>query len=82
MSNNENIPRIDLENFEDPQFTDSKYVLTSPRSLEACSRLKILPVDLLHKSRAEFLERFKKLPPSKIEELYIRSEEKRRACES
>uniref|UniRef100_A0A5K4FBI2 Uncharacterized protein n=2 Tax=Schistosoma mansoni TaxID=6183 RepID=A0A5K4FBI2_SCHMA len=78
MSNNQNIPRIDLENFEDPQFTDSKYVLTSPRSLEACSHLKILPVDLLHKSRAEFLERFKKLPPSKIEELYLRSEEKRR----
>ncbi|CAI2730344.1 unnamed protein product [Schistosoma spindalis] len=78
MSIKQNIPRIDLENFEDPQFTDSKYVLTSPRSLEACSHLKILPVDLLHKSRAEFLERFKKLPPSKIEELYIRSEEKRR----
>ncbi|CAH8516868.1 unnamed protein product [Schistosoma turkestanicum] len=78
VSNNDEIPRIDLENFEDPRFRDSKYVLTSPRSLEACANLGIPPVDLLHKSRAEFLERFKKLPPSKIEELYIRSEEQRR----
>jgi len=33
------MPRIDLMNFEDPQFEEGKYVLTSPRSLEACSRL-------------------------------------------
>lgn len=32
---------INLLNFEDPQFEDSKYILTSPRSLEACSRLNI-----------------------------------------
>ncbi|KAK4470325.1 hypothetical protein MN116_005890 [Schistosoma mekongi] len=77
-SNGLRIPRIDLENFEDSQFKYSKYVLTSPRSLEACSLLGIPPVDLLHKSRTEFLQHFKKLPPSKIEELYIKSEEQRR----
>jgi len=30
---------IDIYNFEDPQFANSKYVLTSPKSLEACCRL-------------------------------------------
>ena len=33
--------QINLYNFEDPQFEDSRYVMTSPRSLEACSRLGI-----------------------------------------
>jgi len=32
---------IDLFNFEDEKFEGSKYILTSPRSLEACSRLGI-----------------------------------------
>ena len=32
---------IDLNNLDDPRFEDSKYVLTSPRSLEACSALSI-----------------------------------------
>ena len=31
--------QIDLYNFEDPRYECSKYVLTSPRSLEACSKL-------------------------------------------
>lgn len=35
------MPKIDLMNFEDPQFEEGKYVLTSPRSLEACSRLGV-----------------------------------------
>jgi hypothetical protein len=33
--------KIDLYNFDHIDFADSKYVLTSPRSLEACSRLDI-----------------------------------------
>ncbi|XP_013398820.1 coiled-coil domain-containing protein 177 isoform X4 [Lingula anatina] len=45
---------IDLYNFEDPKFEDSRYVMTSPRSLEACSRLGIKPVELLYKPLAEF----------------------------
>ena len=32
---------IDLFNFDDEKFEGSKYILTSPRSLEACSRLGI-----------------------------------------
>lgn len=50
------VPKIDLLNFEDPQFEEGKYVLTSPRSLEACSRLGVKPVDLLYKPLAEFQE--------------------------
>ncbi|XP_052245912.1 coiled-coil domain-containing protein 177-like [Dreissena polymorpha] len=50
------MPCIDLMNFEDPQFEEGKYVLTSPRSLEACSRLGVKPVDLLYKPLAEFQE--------------------------
>ena len=33
--------KIDLFNFDHIDFADSKYVLTSPRSLEACARLNI-----------------------------------------
>lgn len=33
--------KIDLYNFDHIDFADSKYVLTSPRSLEACARLGI-----------------------------------------
>ncbi|XP_041366599.1 coiled-coil domain-containing protein 177-like isoform X2 [Gigantopelta aegis] len=48
--------KLDLYNFEEPQYEGSKFVLTSPRSLEACSRLGIKPVDLLYKPLAEFQE--------------------------
>lgn len=34
-------PKIDLYNFDHIDFADSKYVLTSPRSLQACARLNI-----------------------------------------
>ncbi len=33
--------KIDLYNFDHIDFADSKYVLTSPRSLQACARLNI-----------------------------------------
>jgi hypothetical protein len=35
------IPLISIENFDDPLFKDSKYILTSPRSLLACEQLGI-----------------------------------------
>ncbi|CAF2737116.1 unnamed protein product [Rotaria sp. Silwood2] len=41
--------KIDLYNFDHIDFADSKYVLTSPRSLEACARLNIKPTTLLPK---------------------------------
>jgi len=33
--------KIDLYNFDHSDFVDSKYFLTSPRSLQACARLNI-----------------------------------------
>ncbi|XP_065896692.1 coiled-coil domain-containing protein 177-like [Dysidea avara] len=46
---------IDLYNYEEPQNSRSRYILTSPRSLEACSRLGIKPVDLISKSYEQFV---------------------------
>lgn len=45
---------IDLYNFEDERFSSEDYVLTSPRSLEACRRLLIKPAELLYKPLAAF----------------------------
>ncbi|XP_064647902.1 coiled-coil domain-containing protein 177-like [Lineus longissimus] len=47
---------IDLYDFEDPKYEDSKYVLTSPRSLEACARVGVKPMELLYKPLADFQE--------------------------
>jgi len=41
--------RLNLYNFDKPDAENSRYVLTSPRSLEACSRLKVKPLTLLPK---------------------------------
>lgn len=50
---NETNQRIDLDNFESSEFVNSKYILTSPRSLEACSRLRLKPAELVHKSMVD-----------------------------
>ncbi|XP_067847074.1 coiled-coil domain-containing protein 177 [Heptranchias perlo] len=42
--------RLDLDNFNTAEAEGSRYVLTSPRSLEACARCGVKPVELLHKS--------------------------------
>ncbi|XP_072104330.1 coiled-coil domain-containing protein 185-like [Mobula birostris] len=42
------LPHLDLSNFESPRAArGSRYVLTSPRSLEACARRGLQPVQLL-----------------------------------
>ncbi|CAH8541321.1 unnamed protein product [Dicrocoelium dendriticum] len=76
ISNNA-LPNIHLENFEDQRFENCRYVLTSPRSLEACAKLNIRPVELLYKCKEEFLEEFKDLPPQKVLELYTKHEHNR-----
>ncbi len=43
-----------LDNFEDPEFAERRHVLTSPRSLQACYRNGVKPVDLLPRSSEEF----------------------------
>ena len=35
------LPELNLYNFEEDEFVGSKYVLTSPRSLEACDMLNV-----------------------------------------
>ncbi|KAK5917321.1 hypothetical protein CgunFtcFv8_012222 [Champsocephalus gunnari] len=45
---------LDLYNFESPVAEGSRYVLTSPHSLEACARCGVKPVELLHRPLADF----------------------------
>ncbi|XP_061467128.1 coiled-coil domain-containing protein 177 [Rhineura floridana] len=47
---------LDLYNFDCPEAEDSRYVLTSPRSLEACARCAVKPVELLPRSLSELVK--------------------------
>eukprot|EP00061_Rhincodon_typus_P011326 g36255.t1 len=46
--------RLDLDNFDSSEAEGSRYVLTSPRSLEACARCGVRPVELLHRNVNDF----------------------------
>ncbi|CAJ0928455.1 unnamed protein product [Ranitomeya imitator] len=46
---------LDLYNFECPEAEGSRYVLTSPRSLEACARCMVKPVELLGRSLSDLV---------------------------
>jgi len=49
--------KLDLYNFTDKDLTQScPYVLTSPRSLKACSNRNVRPIDLLSQSLQDFIE--------------------------
>ncbi|XP_012674931.2 coiled-coil domain-containing protein 177 [Clupea harengus] len=45
---------LDLYNFDTPVAEGSRYVLTSPRSLEACARCGVKPVELLSRPLSDF----------------------------
>ncbi|XP_056248884.1 coiled-coil domain-containing protein 177 [Seriola aureovittata] len=45
---------LDLFNFDSPAAEGSRYVLTSPRSLEACARCGVKPVELLPRPLTDF----------------------------
>ncbi|XP_068608478.1 coiled-coil domain-containing protein 177 [Brachionichthys hirsutus] len=45
---------LDLYNFDSPAAEGSRYVLTSPHSLEACARCGVKPVELLPRPMADF----------------------------
>uniref|UniRef100_A0A8C5QXD7 Coiled-coil domain-containing protein 177 n=1 Tax=Leptobrachium leishanense TaxID=445787 RepID=A0A8C5QXD7_9ANUR len=47
---------LDLYNFECPEAEGSRYVLTSPRSLEACARCLVKPVELLARSLSDLVK--------------------------
>lgn len=53
---------MDLNNFDSPEAERSRYVLTSPRSLESCARLGIKPVALLIKSLNELIAEQQHVP--------------------
>ncbi|KAM5165258.1 coiled-coil domain-containing protein 185 [Mantella aurantiaca] len=67
---------LDLSNFEDG--AGSRYVLTSPRSLEACARLGVRPVELLHKSLEEVREENPEAGDRRLKDLYEAQEKERR----
>ncbi|XP_018420591.1 PREDICTED: coiled-coil domain-containing protein 177 [Nanorana parkeri] len=46
---------LDLYNFECPVAEGSRYVLTSPRSLEACARCMVKPVELLSRNLSDLV---------------------------
>ncbi|MBN3313652.1 CC177 protein, partial [Atractosteus spatula] len=46
---------LDLFNFDSPEAEGSRYVLTSPCSLEACARCGVKPVELLPRSVNDFV---------------------------
>ncbi|XP_037321524.2 coiled-coil domain-containing protein 177 [Pungitius pungitius] len=48
-------PRLDPSDFDSAEAESSRFVLTSPRSLESCKRLGVKPVKLLIKSLNEFI---------------------------
>nr|XP_029510541.1 coiled-coil domain-containing protein 177-like [Oncorhynchus nerka] len=45
---------LDLYNFDTPVAEGSRYVLTSPRSLEACARCGVKPVEILSRPLSDF----------------------------
>ncbi|XP_066461939.1 coiled-coil domain-containing protein 177 [Eleutherodactylus coqui] len=47
---------LDLYNFECLEAEGSRYVLTSPRSLEACARCMVKPVELLSRSLSDLVK--------------------------
>ncbi|XP_032086023.1 coiled-coil domain-containing protein 177 [Thamnophis elegans] len=47
---------LDLYNFDCPEAEGSRYVLTSPRSLEACARSAVKPVELLPRPLSELIK--------------------------
>ncbi|XP_048342284.1 coiled-coil domain-containing protein 177 [Sphaerodactylus townsendi] len=47
---------LDLYNFDRPEAEGSRYVLTSPRSLEACARSAVKPVELLPRALSELVK--------------------------
>lgn len=74
---NEDLPIITLDTFEQPWAQDSRYVLTSPRSLEACSKYAIKPVDLLKKTLEDFYEEFPNVNRNVVHGMYEREERER-----
>ncbi|XP_055932136.1 coiled-coil domain-containing protein 177-like isoform X1 [Argiope bruennichi] len=69
---------LDLYNYDTPDAQACPYVLTSPRSLEACSRVGVKPVDLLQKTLEEFSDEIESDKPlEEVVKLYDEYEQQR-----
>ncbi|XP_019726054.1 coiled-coil domain-containing protein 177 [Hippocampus comes] len=71
-------PHLDLNNFDSADAEKSRYVLTSPRSLDACARLGIKPVQLLMKSLNDLLSERCDLPFEEVKVMQQSNEKQRR----
>ncbi|RDD40934.1 Coiled-coil domain-containing protein 177 [Trichoplax sp. H2] len=60
----EEIMMLNLYNFDDDKMQNCRYILTSPRSLEACARHDIKPTELLYKSLSEVEIQCKEADPN------------------
>ncbi|XP_056327400.1 coiled-coil domain-containing protein 177 [Danio aesculapii] len=69
---------LNLDNFTSPEAEDSRYVLTSPRSLESCAKLGVKPVDLLFRSFTEFINENQGSPLEEVSVLFEEHEKQRR----
>ncbi|XP_067091976.1 coiled-coil domain-containing protein 177 [Osmerus mordax] len=69
---------LDLNNFDKTEADGSRYVLTSPRSLESCARVGVKPVELLIQSLNEFIEEHQDIPFETVSILYEAYEKKHR----
>ncbi|XP_067242086.1 coiled-coil domain-containing protein 177 [Chanodichthys erythropterus] len=72
------ILHLDLNNLNFPEAKDSRYVLTSPRSLESCARLGVKPVDLLFRSLTDFIDENQESSLEEVTVLYEEYEKGRR----
>uniref|UniRef100_A0A3Q4AIZ6 Coiled-coil domain containing 177 n=1 Tax=Mola mola TaxID=94237 RepID=A0A3Q4AIZ6_MOLML len=70
--------RLDLDNFDSAAAERSRYVLTSPRSLQSCARLGIRPVQLLIKSLNELIAEQNELPGEAVRVMHESYQSERR----
>ncbi|XP_035462012.2 coiled-coil domain-containing protein 177 [Scophthalmus maximus] len=69
--------RLDLNNFDVAEAERSRYVLTSPRSLESCARLGVKPVALLIKSLNELIAEQNDVPREAVRVMHESYERER-----
>lgn len=69
---------MDLNNFDSANAERSRYVLTSPRSLQSCARLGIRPVQLLIKSLNELIAERNGLPVEAVRVMHESYEKERK----
>ncbi|KAL3231897.1 hypothetical protein MRX96_023164 [Rhipicephalus microplus] len=71
---------LNLYNFDQTDASDCPYVLTSPRSLEACANQGVKPVELLPRLFEEFAEELAPgVPPEEARRLFEQAERERTA---